>query len=124
MNFFVTCVDEQKEKSKLLKISERSKFEMRKLLPDEGSVNKLALYFQNFADQTRIRILSALSLRELCVNDLSNLLDINQTTVSHQLKMLKDQNVVDCRREGKIIVYYLKASSVNEMMMYAVKELR
>ncbi|MBP3619680.1 MAG: winged helix-turn-helix transcriptional regulator [Clostridia bacterium] len=97
---------------------------MRKLLPDDGSVNKLALYFQNFADQTRIRILSALSLRELCVNDLSNLLDINQTTVSHQLKMLKDQNVVDCRREGKIIVYYLKTSSVNEMMMYAVKELR
>lgn len=124
MSFFVTCVDEQKEKSKLLKISERSKFEMRKLLPDDGSVNKLALYFQNFADQTRIRILSALSLRELCVNDLSNLLDINQTTVSHQLKMLKDQNVVDCRREGKIIVYYLKTSSVNEMMMYAVKELR
>lgn len=116
--------DTFEDKSKLLKISERNKYEMRNLLPDEDCVNKLALYFQNFSDQTRIKILSALALRELCVNDLSKLLDINQTTISHQLKSLKDQNVVDCRREGKIIVYFLKASSVNEMMMYAVKELR
>lgn len=112
------------EGAKLLKISERNKYEMRNLLPDDDCVNKLALYFQNFSDQTRIKILSALSLRELCVNDLAMLLNINQTTISHQLKTLKDQNVVDCRREGKIIVYFLKAGSVNEMMMYAVKELR
>lgn len=123
MNFARALPDQQRGNEKLLKISERNKFEMRKLLPDEESVNKLALFFQNFSDQTRIKILSALSLRELCVNDMSKLLEINQTTISHQLKMLKDQNVVDCRREGKIIVYYLKAGAVNEMMMYAVKEL-
>lgn len=120
----VEAQENKKVEPKLLRISERNKFEMRGLLPDEECVNKLALFFQNFSDQTRIKILSALALRELCVNDLSLLLKINQTTISHQLKTLKDQNVVDYRREGKVLVYFLKSSSVNEMMMYAVKELR
>lgn len=118
-NFYIVC--NGGVMGKLLKISERSKSEMIELLPNEECTNKLALYFQNFSDQTRIKILSALSIRDLCVNDLSNILGINQTTISHQLKMLKDQGVVDFRREGKIIVYRLKSETVNEMMMYAVK---
>lgn len=109
------------DKQKLLMISERNKFEVRELLPDEECTNKLALYFQNFSDQTRIRILSALSIRDLCVNDLSRVLGQNQTTISHQLKTLKDQGMVDCRRDGKILIYFLKSPTVNEMMLYAVK---
>lgn len=109
--------------NKLLRISERNKFEMQDLLPDETCTNKLALYFQNFSDQTRIKILSALSIKDLCVNDLSKLLGINQTTISHQLKTLKDQNIVDYKREGKVLIYRLKSQIVNEMMMYAVKNL-
>ena len=108
---------------KLLKISERNKFEVESLLPDESAVNKLALYFQNFADQTRIKILSALSICSLCVNDLSKILDINQTTISHQLKALKDQNIVGFKREGKVVVYFLSSDTVNEMMQYAVSVL-
>ena len=106
---------------KLLKISERNKYEVRGLLPDESATEKLALFFQNFADQTRIKILSALSIKDLCVNDLSNILKTNQTTISHQLKTLKSQEMIGFRREGKILVYYIKSQSVNEMMMYAVK---
>ena len=105
--------------NKLLKITERNKTEMQSLLPNDDCTNKLALYFQNFSDQTRIKILSALSLQDLCVNDLSKLLQINQTTISHQLKTLKDQNIVEYKREGKILVYRLKSQSVNEIMMYA-----
>lgn len=108
---------------KLLKITERNRYEILNLLPDDDSTNKLALYFQNFSDQTRIKILSALAISDLCVNDLSKILDINQTTISHQLKTLKDQDMVDYKRDGKILVYKLKSSSINEMMMYAVKEL-
>ena len=106
---------------KLLKISERGKFEVRNLLPDEKAINRLALYFQNFADQTRIKILSALSIKDLCVNDLSKILQINQTTISHQLKTLKGQDVVGFRRDGKILTYFLKSAQVGEMMMYAVQ---
>ena len=104
---------------KLLKLNERSKCEMQNILPDEASANRLATFFQNFSDQTRVKILSALSLKDLCVNDLSLLLGINQTTVSHQLKSLKDQGIIEYRREGKILIYRLKNQCVNEMMMYA-----
>lgn len=109
--------------NKLLRISERSKFEVQELLPSDDCANKLALYFQNFADQTRVKILSALAIKELCVNDLSKILEYNQTTISHQLKILKDQGLVDYRREGKVIVYRIKSPAVNEMMLYAVKEM-
>jgi len=67
--------------------------------------------------------LSALSLRNLCVNDLSKLLNMNQTTISHQLKLLKDQNLVEYKREGKILIYQLKTDGVNEHLLYAVKNL-
>ena len=108
---------------KLLKISERNKFEVRGLLPDENSVNKLANYFQNLADSTRLKILTALSIRDLCVNDLSNVLEINQTTISHGLKALKNQDMISFRREGKILVYSIKSQSVNELLTYAVSGL-
>lgn len=104
---------------KLLRLNERSKCEMQNILPDEASANRLATFFQNFSDQTRVKILSALSLKDLCVNDLSLLLGIKQTTVSHQLKSLKDQGIIEYKREGKILIYRLKNQSVNEMMMYA-----
>ena len=105
---------------KLIKISEKSKCEVKNLMPDEGSVNKLALYFQSFADSTRIKILSALAIRDLCVNDLSNVLSINQTTISHGLKALKNQDMISFRREGKILVYSIKSQNVNELLAYAV----
>ena len=108
---------------KLLRINERSKYEMMKLLPDDESTNKLAGYFQNFADQTRIKILSCLSIMDMCVNDLSSILNINQTTISHQLKTLKAQDIVEYRREGKVLIYRLKSEHVSDMMMYAVNTL-
>jgi DNA-binding transcriptional ArsR family regulator len=126
-NFFGVTQKRLKEsemdEGKLLKISKLCKFEVRGLLPDKTCADRLAAYFQNFSDQTRIRILSALSVKELCVNDLSNVLEQNQTTVSHQLKSLKEQGVIDCRRDGKILTYYVKSQAVNEIMLYALKEL-
>lgn len=106
---------------KLIKLTERNKHEVLKILPDDEVVDKLALYFQNFSDQTRIKILSCLSIMDMCVNDISRVLNINQTTISHQLKTLKDQDLIDYKREGKIIMYRLKSQYVNDMMMYAVK---
>lgn len=105
---------------KLLRLNERSKYEMMKLLPDDEVTSRLADYFQNFSDNTRIRILSCLSIMDMCVNDLSSILGINQTTISHQLKTLKDQNIVDYRREGKVLIYRIKSEYISDMMMYAV----
>lgn len=111
------------DNEKYLILSQRHKAEIQDNLPTEKDVIKLALYFQNFSDSTRLKILSCLSFCDLCVNDLSNLLNINQTTISHQLKTLKDQNLVDYKRNGKIIIYFLKSKNINEIMSYAVNSI-
>ncbi len=106
--------------NKFLLLNERNKRDILGALPTERDILKLADYFQNFSDSTRIKILSCLSMMNMCVNDLSNVLGINQTTISHQLKQLKDQNLVSYKRDGKILIYGLTSDSVNDIMLYAI----
>ena len=108
---------------KYLILSQRNKTEIQSNFPEERAILKLALYFQNFSDSTRLKILTCLSFCDLCVNDISNLLNINQTTVSHQLKLLKDQGLVSYKRQGKIIIYYLKQKNMNDFMAFAVNSI-
>ncbi len=108
---------------KYLLLSERRKSEILSFLPSDLDVARLACYFQNFSDFTRLKIISCLSLCDMCVGDISTLLGINQTTVSHQLKILKDQGLVSYRRDGKILLYSLTEKSVSDVMMYAVEYL-
>ncbi|MBR1810447.1 MAG: winged helix-turn-helix transcriptional regulator [Clostridia bacterium] len=76
-------------------------------MPDDEKLYDLAELFKVFGDSTRIKILYALFEKELCVCDISNLLGISQTAVSHQLKILKTNNLVKSRRNGKIVFYSL-----------------
>ena len=103
-----------------LLLTERSKKEVLNYLPNNDSIERLAIFFQNFSDGTRLKIISCLAMCDMCVNDLSTILNINQTTISHQLKYLKSQNLVTCKREGKIIIYSLSSSKVNDLMLSAV----
>ena len=105
---------------KYLLLTERSKKEVLNYLPNNDSIERLAIFFQNFSDGTRLKIISCLAMCDMCVNDLSTILNINQTTISHQLKYLKSQNLVTCKREGKIILYSLSSSKVNDLMLSAV----
>ena len=98
--------------------------EISNYMPSERKLNEIAIFFQSFSDSTRLKIISALSINDLCVNDLSNILNINQTTISHQLKILKSQYIVQSTRDGKIIKYSLKNKFINELMGYAVDSLR
>lgn len=106
-----------------LMLSQRRSNELLSFLPTDSQMTKLADYFQNFADSTRLKIITCLSLCDMCVGDISTLLGINQTTVSHQLKILKDQGLVSFRREGKILLYSLVEPSISDVMMYAVEYL-
>ena len=106
--------------NRFLLLTERNRREILDCMPREMQISKLADYFQNFSDATRIKILSCLSMSNMCVNDLSTILGINQTTISHQLKQLKDQNIVSYKRDGKILVYYLLNDNVNDMFMHAI----
>lgn len=91
-------------------------------MPSVENVKKLANYFSIFADCTRLRILILLSIRQMQVGEIADFLGTNQTTVSHQLKILKFNNVVDYYREGKNITYFLKDGFFVKMMNYVVDE--
>lgn len=106
-----------------LMLTERRKNQILGFLPTDSQISKLAGYFQNFSDSTRLKIITCLSVCDMCVGDISNLLNINQTTVSHQLKILKDQGLVNYRRDGKILLYSLQEQSISDVMMYAVEYL-
>ena len=76
-------------------------------LPEDMQLRKLAELFSIFADPTRVKLLYALWESEMCVCALSELLGISQSAVSHQLRTLRDSNLVKTRREGKMIYYAL-----------------
>ena len=90
-------------------------------IPSDEILEELVSFFSMFSDLTRIRMLSALAISEMCVTDLSVLLKINQTTVSHQLRTLRDLGAVKYRREGKIILYSLRTDTINEVMLKGVE---
>ena len=80
---------------------------VRKQMPDEEPIYEVADLFKVFGDSTRARIICALSISELCVCDLSALLDMSQSAVSHQLRTLKQARIVKNRRSGKVVYYSL-----------------
>ncbi len=84
--------------------------------PAEEYLYDLAELFKVFGDSTRIRILYALFESELCVNDIAQLLNLGQSAVSHQLRILKDAKLVKFRREGKIIFYALDDDHVRNII--------
>ena len=72
-------------------------------LPDDEVLYELADLFRVFGDSTRIKILYALNDDELCVQDIANAVQLSQSAVSHQLRVLKDSKLVRFRRDGKTI---------------------
>ena len=80
---------------------------VRGKLPPDEVLYDLAELFKMFGDSTRVKILYALLEAELCVCDIAKLLDVTQSAVSHQLRVLKSGKLVKCRREGKTMFYSL-----------------
>ena len=76
----------------------------------------LAEFFKALGDSTRIRILDLLTEGELCVQDIADALLMNQSAISHQLRLLKQAALVKCRREGKSILYSLADAHVETIM--------
>ena len=89
-------------------------------MPSIEALEKLANFFSIFSDSTRIKIITALSMSDMCVNDLSVVLGLNQTTVSHQLKLLRQNSLVNTFRSGKTIYYSLSNANVNDVMLKGV----
>lgn len=102
-------------------LDRRTKDLVMEYVPEGDVLNGIVGFFSIFADPTRVRMLSALAISEMCVTDLSRVLDINQTTVSHQLRLLKNLGIVKSDRQGKIIFYSLVNDTVNDVMLKGVE---
>lgn len=111
------------DNTKILLKEEKVK-DVRYYLPEEKMCLKLADFFSVFSDVTRLKILSALAVSEMCVNDISRILKINQTTVSHQLKTLKSAGAVKYRRDGKVMYYSLASEIINDCLLSGVNYLQ
>ena len=85
---------------------------VRENMPDEDTLFDLGEVFKIFGDSTRIKILYVLFETELCVCDIAQLLNMNQSAISHQLRILKQAKLVQSRREGKSIFYSLSDKHV------------
>ena len=85
-------------------------------MPDDEVLYELADLFRVFGDSTRIKILYALHDNELCVQDIANAVQLSQSAVSHQLRVLKDCKLVRFRREGKTVYYALDDDHVRSIL--------
>ena len=85
-------------------------------MPDEESLYDLAELFKVFGDTTRIRILYVLFEAEMCVCDIAQILNMTQSAISHQLRVLKQARLVRNRREGKQIYYSLADDHVRTII--------
>ena len=95
-----------------------------RMMPAETELYDLAELFKTFGDSTRIRILFVLFEAEVCVCDLAQVLNMTQSAVSHQLKILKQNRLVKCRREGKSIFYSLADDHVTTIINQGMDHLR
>lgn len=76
-------------------------------MPDKETLEQIAELFKGFCDPTRVHILSLLADRELCVTDIAQAVELSQSAISHQLRLLKQMHLIKFRREGKNILYSL-----------------
>ena len=104
-----------------LLLDKRTQSLIEDYVPQGDILEGVVCFFSVFADYTRVKILSALAISELCVTDLSRILDINQTTVSHQLRFLKSAGMVKSVRQGKIIFYSLANDSINDIILKGIE---
>ena len=89
---------------------------VREQMPDEDEICDLAELFKVFGDSTRMRILFALFESDICVCDLAEALQMTQSAISHQLRILKNAKLVSSRREGKSIFYFLADDHVRTII--------
>mgnify|MGYP003531617766 CR=1 FL=1 len=96
---------------------------VNKTMPEETELYDLAELFKIFGDSTRIRILFVLFEAEVCVCDLAQVLNMTQSAVSHQLKILKNAKLIKNRREGKMVYYALADDHVSTILAMGLEHI-
>ena len=93
----------------------------KKRILDKGTINKIAQFLKAFGDETRAKIINLLEKNELCVCDISVILNMTKSAVSHQLKYLRDMKLIKCRRVSKEVWYSLADEHVSQVFDISLK---
>ena len=93
------------------------------LMPDEAKLYELADFFKIFGDSTRIRILFAIEGEPMCVCDIAALLGMTKSAVSHQLKILRQSDLITYRKSGKNVFYTLADDHVRDIIDKALEHI-
>ena len=93
-------------------------------IPDEDTLGDLAEFFRIFSDPTRLRILFAIDRDALCVCDIAGLLGMTKSAVSHQLKILRQSDLVTHRKSGKNVFYSLADDHVRDIIEKALEHIQ
>ena len=97
---------------------------VKKHLPVDNIISSLSEHFKILGDFNRLKILFALSKKELCVCDISSLIGVSVSTISHQLRLLKYSRLVKFRKDKKMVYYTLYDQHVNKIINEALKHQR
>ncbi len=96
---------------------------MNKYQLDDDLIYTLSEFYKNMSDPTRMKIIYALTIGELCVQDIANIVNMSQTAVSYQLRILRGARLVKFRREGKMIFYSIDDEHVSSIIKTAIEHL-
>ena len=89
---------------------------VQKVMPKMNIIDDVSDFFKIVGDSTRLRILMSLGCGELCVSDISNVLDMSISAISHQLKALREAKLVKIRKDGKIVYYSLDDDHIKKLL--------
>jgi DNA-binding transcriptional ArsR family regulator len=96
--------------------------DIKEALPNDNTLNNISYVFKALSDPTRVKILFALLEYEICVGEMANLLDLPQSHVSHQLRILRKYGIVDFEKDKKMSFYYIKDAYIRELLKLLLNE--
>jgi DNA-binding transcriptional ArsR family regulator len=97
---------------------------IREKLPDDELIYDMADLYKVFSDSTRVKILCVLLEIELSVGDIGKLLEMNQSAISHQLRILKQSKMVKFRRDGKTLLYSIADNHIGQIFNQALEHIQ
>lgn len=115
--------DDRIEQCAYIHVHEEIVKQVNEKIPDEEKLYDLADFYKVFADSTRIKILYVLLCSEMCVCDLAQILNMTQSAISHQLRILKQMDLVRNRRDGKTIFYSLADDHIKAILSQGMEHI-
>ena len=105
-------------------LNEKMVMKVRKNMPDYSEISDLSDFFKVMGDSTRLQLLIALQVGEFCVSDLSFLLNMTRSAISHQLKALRMSKLIKSRKEGKIVFYSLDDDHIRGILEKSLEHIQ